>query len=275
MIEQLQRIDTQNHPILYRENGHSDTSKRYQAIPTISMVKKIESEGWIPHEIIENNVRKPNREGFQTHRVFFHHPDLPTVNGTIPRIMLTNSYDARKAYTISLGLLRFVCANGMFVSTNWSSYSVTHTGDAFSEALKATQALTENAPKVVQSIEKFLSIQTDRDLRLAFNREAIQLRHNKKEIEIEPTARYLDSPNRFYDHDSDLWTLFNRVQENMIRGKYRYLPKKTDENPWPRSKKAREIKAIDASDKVNKGLWELTEKFAGLISEPKQLSLLV
>ena len=261
-INDLQKIDVTDYPILHQCTAHEDASNRYRQIPTASMVHAIEQEGWIPHQVVENKVLKPSRDGFQTHRVLFHNPDLPTVNGSIPRIMLTNSHDAKKSYQIAIGILRFVCANGMLVSTNWSDYKVKHTGNAINDALEATKKLTANASRVAASIEGFSSIQVNRDLRLAFNREAAKLRYDEKLVEIEPTAKYLDNPNRHADQENDLWSLYNRVQENLIRGKHRYLPKKTEENAWPTSKKAREIKAFEASDKINKGLWELAERFA-------------
>lgn len=273
-IHDLTPIDVTNHPILFNCNGHENTSKKYRVIPTASMIKLIMRYGWIPHEVIVNDVRKPNREGYQTHRVFFHHPDLPIVNDTIARIMLTNAYDARKSYIIALGALKFACANGMYIANHWSEERVVHSGDALERAITATHRLTENAEKVTHSIERFSNVTVDRDDCLTYNREAIKLRYDEKKIDIRQTIQALDNPNRYVDQESNLWSLFNRVQENILRGKHRYMPKKTDDNPWPQFKKARAIKGIDASDKINRGLWELTERFA-VPSKPKQLELIV
>ena len=64
------------------------------------------------------------------------------------------------------------------------------------------------------------------------------------------------------DIGNDLWTVFNRVQENVVRGgldNFGY-------NAEGRFRRAhtREVKGIDQSTALNRALWTLGEKMAAL-----------
>ncbi len=74
--------------------------------------------------------------------------------------------------------------------------------------------------------------------------------------------RYVDieellTIRRSADKGSDLWTVFNRVQEGMIRGGLNTYTK--DERGRIKYNKTRAVKSIDENLKVNKMLWSLTE----------------
>ena len=61
---------------------------------------------------------------------------------------------------------------------------------------------------------------------------------------------------------ADLWTTFNVVQENIIRGGLR--GRKRGSNGRMRNMTTRPVKALDRNIKLNQALWVLTEKMAEL-----------
>jgi hypothetical protein len=61
---------------------------------------------------------------------------------------------------------------------------------------------------------------------------------------------------------ADLWTTFNVVQENIIRGGLR--GRKRSSNGRMRNMTTRPVKALDRNIKLNQALWVLTEKMAEL-----------
>ena len=64
---------------------------------------------------------------------------------------------------------------------------------------------------------------------------------------------------RFEDRKDDLWTTFNRLQENLIqRGG---LPGRTASG---RTTRTRPVEGIDQNVKLNRALWTLTEAMAAL-----------
>jgi hypothetical protein len=85
--------------------------------------------------------------------------------------------------------------------------------------------------------------------------EALAKKHNVKLITGMGTVA-------FYDADrNDLFTAFNTIQENVIRGGFHYRP---EINGRIKRKKARSISSVSENIRLNQALWSLTEKMAEL-----------
>ncbi len=70
------------------------------------------------------------------------------------------------------------------------------------------------------------------------------------------------------DVGNDLWSVFNRIQENATQGGQRYYKAQTPsaENNYraERRMKTREVKGIDQNTRLNRELWALATKMAEL-----------
>jgi hypothetical protein len=74
--------------------------------------------------------------------------------------------------------------------------------------------------------------------------------------------RTLLQPRRAEDSAHDVWTTFNTVQENAVKGGQRdHDKRKADGSRMPRT---RPVKGIDSNVSLNKALWHLAEKIAEL-----------
>ena len=62
---------------------------------------------------------------------------------------------------------------------------------------------------------------------------------------------------RAADKGTDLWTVFNRVQENMLQGGI--ITSTTDSVGRIKLNRTRKVKSIDENIRVNKMLWSLSE----------------
>jgi len=72
-------------------------------------------------------------------------------------------------------------------------------------------------------------------------------------------SRLLDS-RRWEDKGDDLWHVFNRVQENLIRGGQRdFSRRREDGRRFPRT---RAIAGLDQNIRLNRELWNLAERVA-------------
>jgi hypothetical protein len=72
-------------------------------------------------------------------------------------------------------------------------------------------------------------------------------------------------PRRLDDMKSDLWTVFNRIQESSLRGGIKYESPKYDEQGMFQGLKlntTRAIKSIPRQVEVNQGLWDIAAEFA-------------
>jgi hypothetical protein len=59
---------------------------------------------------------------------------------------------------------------------------------------------------------------------------------------------------RYDDQKNDLWTTYNRVQENVIKGGIRQVNRR----------KSRGVNGIDENLRLNKALWTLAEQMKQL-----------
>ncbi|MEA9980016.1 DUF932 domain-containing protein, partial [Pseudomonas sp. RTS4] len=71
------------------------------------------------------------------------------------------------------------------------------------------------------------------------------------------TPSQLLLPRRREDRSDDLWTTFNRVQENVIKGGL------DGRNKKGRRTKTRAVNGIDQDVKLNRALWKLAHAMRG------------
>lgn len=241
---------------------HEEVSDKYTFIPTIEVVNILRKEGWIPTRVTEAGFRKPDNEGFQKHMIRFQHPDLILRNEAIEAVLI-NSHNRSCAYKLMTGVYRFICMNGMILGDTFDSISIKHINFDKQDVIEASYKVLETAPVVAGSIEEMKATQLQESEREAYAKSALHLVYDDPE-EAPIDTRQLLSPRRARDCEPDLWTTFNTVQENIIKGGLRGRNKKTGKKI-----KTRPVKAIDRNVKLNRALWTLTEKMKELKTEIK------
>ena len=87
--------------------------------------------------------------------------------------------------------------------------------------------------------------------------------HEATPSPIKPEA--LLRPRRAADRGADLWSAFNVIQENVIRGGQR--GQIVAANGARRRASVREVAGIDQGRALNRALWVLTERMAELRSK--------
>ena len=74
------------------------------------------------------------------------------------------------------------------------------------------------------------------------------------------TESQILSPRRWQDESNDLWTTYQRIQENLIKGG---LPGRTTKGKRAHT---RAVKGIDGDVKLNRALWVMAENMLHLAS---------
>ncbi len=248
-------------PALFTEEPHYEVSDKYHFIPTIDVITKITEYGWHPVSVQEANVRDVDREGYQRHLVRFRHfDDLLNPSENAVELLLFNSHDRTTAFSISAGIYRFVCANGLVIADSvFDSYKIKHIGERDNDIATAIERIVNIKPVLEQKIHSFGSIELQESEKRSFARAAIPLRF-EKHLEVNPDD--LIRPHREEDERDDLYTVMNVVQENLIRGNIAGTNKETG-----RRFTSREITSIGKDIDVNQGLWNIAERIAA-IKEP-------
>ena len=171
-----------------------------------------------------------------------------------------NSHDRSKAFSISAGIYRFVCANGLFIADSvFESYKIKHLGDRENDVATAVANITAIKSILIDKINKLESIELTQLEKESFARSSIPLRF-EKHLQVNHTDLLI--PHREEDKNSSLYTVLNVIQENLLRGSISGTNKETG-----RRFTSREIKSISKDVEVNQGLWDIAERILS-IKEP-------
>jgi len=251
-------------PALFTEEAHSDVSDKYYFIPTINVIDEIKANNWYPVSVSEASVRDMGKNGYQQHLVRFRHfDDLLHPQDNAVELLLFNSHDRTKSFSISAGIYRFVCSNGLVIADSvFESYKIKHLGDRENDVTTAVKSITDIKPKLMQKVQHLESIELTQLEQESFARSSIPLRFDKH-LEVE--AKDLLVPHRDADTKDDLYTVLNVIQENLLRGNISGTNKDTG-----RRFTSKEIKSISKDVEVNQGLWDIAERIA-FIKEPSQI----
>lgn len=240
---------------------HENVSSRYSFVPTIQAVDLIRAIGWIPVHAKQSSVRKEDRQGFQKHIIRFQMEGLKFSDEERVDLMMYNSHDRGCAFHLMASIWRKVCGNGLMVATELFNFSHKHIGfdsDAFAHS---AEQIAVNAGDIAAQVETLKSIELQPNEKGIFAKAAHQLVYDEpQEAPIRPEQ--LLKERRYDDKGHDLWTTYNVIQENILKGGLH--GQKQGANGRIRRQKTRAVKSIDRDVKLNKALWVLTDEMAQL-----------
>ena len=140
-----------------------------------------------------------------------------------------------------------------------SEIRVPHKGQIVNDVIEGAFRVLDSFEIANQQKEGMQALSLSAPEQTLFAKAAISLKYDFDEKGYAPvTEDKVLSPRRFEDRKSDLWTTFNRVQENLMKGG---LPGST---PNGRSTTTRPVQGIDTSVKLNRALWMLAEGMKAL-----------
>ena len=254
-------------PSIFAAHARPGVSARYSFVSTAQVVALLGSEGWEPVKTCEQRVRLADRVGFQMHEIrFARRADLEAgafqVGSTRPEMVLQNAHDGSRAYRIDAGLYRLVCRNGLIVAdADFAHVSIRHVDVSEDAFTKAARSVAENTPHVLQAVAKWQAIQLTEPARTEFARRAAALRWEAEQPAMTLlNPKKLLHPVRIGDGGTDLWNVFNVVQEHLVRGGDRYEGH-IDQMGFRRNT-TRPIGSLTKGQSLNKSLWTLASEFA-------------
>ncbi len=166
--------------------------------------------------------------------------------------------------------MRLVCLNGMTCGVGTTGrYSQRHVGGTIDNVLEAVyrvidefpllDTITQNMQRTILTHEKQMEL-AERALILRFPE--VEKRHVK--------AESLLLVRRTADNGGDLWSVFNRIQENTVRGGIRYAhavaanpngETYAERRGYIERGTTRTVKGIDSELQLNRGLWSLANEY--------------
>lgn len=248
-------------PSAFAESAHDSRSARYAYVPTIGVIEGLRAEGFLPVKAVQSRSRDDDRRGHAKHMIRFRREDQ-LQQAEAREIILVNSHDGSSAYQMNAGIFRLICSNGLAVGNEDIRQSVRHSGDVKSEVIDCAFRIIDRFDTVAAEIDAMKAVRLEKPLMLAFANAALEARFDTDEKPV--TAEQVLRPRRASDQSDDAWTVFNRVQENVIKGGLRGQSK--DANGRTLRRRTREVAGIDQNNTLNRALWRLAVEVAKIAS---------
>ena len=239
-------------PSVMAAEPHESRGERYAYISTIEILRGLQREGFGVHEVRQTKVRNEGKRDFTKHLVRLRHADSKR-GAEVPEIILLNSHDGTSSYQILDGIFRFICSNGLICGYIGNVVKVRHSGRVMNDVIEGSFRVLDAAKGAVERIDAYKGISLSHEEQRAFAAAALQLRWEDT-APIEPG--HAIQARRFEDRKPDLWTTFNRVQENLVRGGQPGL------TATGKNTRTREVAAVGENGKRNRALFTLADTMA-------------
>lgn len=235
---------------------------RYGFIPTNELVAAFEREDWVVTEASTKRVRKPERDGLQRHLLrFAHRSQLETNRTERIETVLLNSHDGTSSLQLGAGVFRFACANGIIVADSTvATVRLGHHKLDMDTVLNSAHAILGQAEVVAGTIDQWKARKVSVDEAVNLGKVGLELRWGSREEAPVDAFQVAMHCRRNDDADMNLWNVFNRVQENVLRSGLKAIRMQPSRNQLMRS--PRSLRALDATVKINRGLWDAAAEIA-------------
>lgn len=236
---------------IYATKPSDKVSSRYHFISTNDVIQTFEQQGFSITSVQYPKARKDSRVGFNSHLIRMRRNDVDTYATEVPEVLIINSHDCTKAFRLSLGFFRFVCTNGLIVGDMLADTGrITHKGQVAVEVLNFVSEYSKNVTKKIEHITQMKETYLSADEIEEFRLKAAELIH--------PNIKYTEQLlhiNRAEDKSPNVWTTFNVIQENAMKGNYQIVGATNN------TRKARPIKNLTRNVELNTKLWSLAEEY--------------
>jgi hypothetical protein len=248
-------------PSIFAEGKHASRSERYTYIPTIDVLRGLRKEGFEPFMVAQGASRIEGKAEFTKHMIRMRHAGQVNTRPEANEIILINSHDGASSYQMLAGMFRFVCCNGLVVGDVVEDFRVPHKGNIEGEVIEGAFRVLDEFAVVNAHTEAMKAVQLKPLEEMAYATAALALRFGEQRVaetgghQPAPiTAAQLIEARRPEDIGHSLWTTFQRVQENVIRGG------QLGRGAKGRPLHTRPVGSIDRGVTLNRALWMLAEE---------------
>lgn len=246
-------------PSIFADGKHESRSDRYTYIPTIDVLNGLRKEGFQPYMAMQTRVRDDGKREHTKHLLRLRHVDhVVDVGQEVNEIVLLNSHDGSSAYQMRAGVHRFICSNGLVVGDDFADIRIPHKGNVIDQVIEGAFTVLDTFEAVDTQRDGMKALTLNGGEQQAFARAALALRYDETVAPAPITDTDLLSVRRMDDRAPDLWTTFNRVQENIIKGGV------SGRNATGKRTTTRAVNGIDQGIKLNRALWVLAEEMRKL-----------
>lgn len=249
-------------PAIFAEDAHDSRSQRYTYVSTIDILRGLAKEGFKPTFATQARTRNADMRGHTKHLIRLRR-DFELHKPDVPEIVMLNSHGGQSSAQLFGGWYRFLCMNGMVVGDTLDEVRVHHKGDIVGDVIEGAYTIVDGLNTVGDSVKEWKQLQLTGPEQKALAESAAMVRFDVPQGEPLPVSgEQMLRARRYDDNGADLWSTFNRVQENALRGGLH--GSRRDANNRRRRLTTRDVNGIDQTVTLNRALWSLAQRMAEL-----------
>jgi len=256
-------------PAVFSSTKAERLTNRYASLNTSELLPIMADYGYFPMQAAQKKSRKGETQ-HSSHMLSFaktYHTE-EVVGAVRPEIILYNSHDGSSSVRLFAGCFRFICSNGIVAGDGFQSriYHNARAITGFEDMLRNT---VDALPTLMERIEKLRQVKLLYSQAQAMARAGVQTRWDMFNTEervkqpngvysTEATVRDALKVQRNEDDYMDAFTVFNRIQEAVVRGNA-FVKSLTEKNSEGIMRKARPINSVSEGIRINSELWDIAD----------------
>ncbi|EBR1860661.1 DUF945 domain-containing protein, partial [Salmonella enterica] len=220
-------------------------------------INQIRREGFEPFFACQSRVRDPGRRDYTKHMLRLRRAGQIT-GQQVPEIIILNSHSGESSFQLLPGVFRSVCTNSLVCGQSFGEIRVPHRGDIAGKVIEGAYDVLGVFDRVEEKREAMQSLLLPPPAQQALAKAALTYRFGEEHQPV--TATQILTPRRYEDRKDDLWSVFNRIQENLLKGG---LPGRTAQGKRTHT---RAVNGIDGDVRLNRALWVMAEQMQQALS---------
>jgi hypothetical protein len=222
-------------------------------VESLDAIREFQRQGWNIAGALENRSKKSRK--VDNHFIKMEHPDFKILNKkgqteAVATMNIQNSCNGSKPMELDLGAYRLVCSNGAVAHTSYSNAKVPHSEKGQYDLQEILCDLGIRTQGVMEEFNKLKESELTPAEAISMATRAANIRFGK---DVNFDVSQLLNIVRDEDKGDDVWTVFNRIQENLTQAH-----RITDENG------AMYGAVTDSREdtRINKELFQLAHAYA-------------
>tara|TARA_B110000259_G_C13966583_1_gene382881 strand:- start:283 stop:1149 length:867 start_codon:yes stop_codon:yes gene_type:complete len=259
-------------PAVFADTVKDTLSPRYAQLRTADVLPIMEAYGYVPTQAAQKKSRKANPMHTQHMLAFAHRDtmiDAYSADANRGEIIIYNSHDGTGSIKMFAGAFRFICSNGIIAGDGFDArlYHNKANVNSFEQMLAQT---VERLPALMDRIQQMKGKEMSHlaqmelavraaETRWAWTTELNDVKPTKGSFATGHTVSGLLRVQREADAYANAWTVFNRIQENVIRGGA-MIKSFSERNADGIYRKSRPVNSVTENVRVNRELWNAAEQ---------------
>ena len=244
-------------PSVFATHAADNVSEKYAYLPTFQAVRDMRLMGLEVVQVREGFKRSPEGRNFAVHELRMRRPgdtsQARELGDLFPEVILRNSHDRTSGFDLSAGIYRLVCKNGMTIADQAFNVRLRHVGKHQVDKLYAgVSQIIESLPRAIEVADSWSRVFLTSEQIRQFADRAAEIRGSSLMLD----AGQLTRSRRMLDDGTSLWSVFNRVQENLTVGGLR------GQNANGQRRRLQGIRTLSADVALNKKLWTAARELA-------------